>query len=180
MELKTWEELVIEKKHVAAVALGGLLLAGAVIFFANDAVNAPTPAAQNQAVVTVDAPVARPAPKKSAGGVMRDPFAAPAEFRQAVSADGRQDTGTAVPSSYSGGAGFKDSGKFQPSKPLALPVFQGAAISGDQRMAVLQMGEQSRSYRLGEKAGAFEVIGIEKDSITLSGPDGKVVLAMER
>jgi len=183
MELKTVEEFVIEKKHVAAVAFGGLLLAGAVIFYVNSAVSAPPAVGKAQSAVPAKAPanvaVVRPVPQKRDLGALRDPFAAPPEFRQEPAVSGQPQAVAAGP--VPGAAGMVAAAKPElRTQKTAPPMLQGIASSGDQRMAVLQLGSESRSYRLLERAGPYEVIAIEQDSVTLSGPDGKTVLAMER
>ena len=171
MELKTVEEFVIEKKHLAAVAFGGLLLAGAVIFYVNSAVTAPPLVSKAQPAASVNMPAVRPVPEKREAGTLRDPFAAPAEYRQTPAADGQEKLAAVN--------GRKPA--LQTTKAVSvLPVLQGIASSGDQRRVVLQLGAESRSYGLLEQAGAYEVVEIEKDSVTLSGPGGRVVLAMER
>ncbi|MBP2639060.1 MAG: hypothetical protein H6Q66_11 [Firmicutes bacterium] len=179
MEFKTVEEFVIEKKHVAAVAFGGLLLAGAVIFYVNSAVSAPPAVSKVQSAAPAKAPAVRPVPEKREAKEMRDPFAAPAEFRQESAVNGQAQAAAAGSVSGVAAPVAADANGLRAAK-AALPVLQGIAASGGQRMAVLQVGGQSRSYRLLERAGPYEVIAIEKDSVTLSGPDGKTVLAMER
>lgn len=179
MELKTVEEFVIEKKHVAAVAFGGLLLAGAVIFYVNSAVSAPPAVSKAPSAAPAKAPTARPIPEKRDGEVMRDPFAAPPEFRQAT-VDGKPQTAAARPVSDAAAVPAVGERNGLRTAKAARPVLQGIAARGGQRIAVLQVGGQSRSCRLLERAGPYEVIAIEKDSVTLSGQDGQTVLAMER
>jgi len=183
MELKTVEEFVIEKKHVAAVAFGGLLLAGAVIFYVNSAVSAPAAVSKAHSAaaanVPANVPAVRPVPGKRDLGALRDPFAAPPEFRQESAVNGQPNAAAAGPVYSVAAPAGGDKNGLRAAK-AAPPVLQGIASSGDQRMAVLQLGSASRSYRLLERAGPYEVIAIEQDSVTLSGPDGKTVLAMER
>jgi len=187
---ETGEEVGKEKKHVAAVMLGGLLLAGAVLFFAqrllSGSPDVSVAASKGKAAETIVVSAVSPAAQVREPKVLRDPFAAPGEnpaIRGAVSAPGGTVDGTGKPmmSGLKGasGAALVGNGVGAVGQPV-LPVLQGIAGSGGQWAAVLRVGAESRSYRLGERAGPYEVVEITRDAVTLAGPDGTAVLAMER
>ncbi len=190
MEHETGEEFGKEKKHVAAVMLGGLLLAGAVIFFAHrffaGSPSVPVARGQGQPAETVVVSAVSPAVQVREPKVLRDPFAAPGEGRANGAAAAAENPAIRGAVSPPGGA-VDETGKpmtaglkgVSAGRPV-LPVLQGIAGSSGQWAAVLQIGVESRSYRLGERAGPYEVMAITRDSVTLSGPDGTTVLAMER
>ena len=59
--------------------------------------------------------------------------------------------------------------------PVLTGVIEG---SGGRRVAILRQGNISRSYRVGESAGAYRVAAIGPRSVTLAGPGGTRVLTM--
>lgn len=59
--------------------------------------------------------------------------------------------------------------------PVLTGVIEG---SGGRRVAILRHGSISRSYRVGESAGAYRVAAIGPQSVTLTGPGGTRVLTM--
>ena len=59
--------------------------------------------------------------------------------------------------------------------PVLTGVIEGSA---GRRVAILRQGNISRSYRVGESAGAYRVAAIGPRSVTLEGPGGTRVLTM--
>ena len=177
---ETGEEVGKEKKHVAAVRIGGLLLAGAVLFFAHHVftvVPAPVAVHKEKPIETGVVSAVNPVPSARDRKPLRDPFAAPPEFRPTAVDVTEKPISPGLTRAY--GVAAAGSGVAATGHPV-LPVLHGIAGSGGQWAAVLQVGAESRSCRLGERAGPYEVTAITRDSVTLSGPDGTVVLAMER
>ena len=96
------------------------------------------------------------------GLAIRDIFSPPAEFSPQVT----------IPA-FTGPAG--NGGSFAAG---AMPVLTGVIGSADRSVAILRQGAVSRSYRIGESAGAYRVTEINARSVTLSGPGGTRVLTM--
>lgn len=101
--------------------------------------------------------------------VIRDPFAVPIQFQQ------QQQPVSAAPA----GAG---QGPQSPAGKTRgpLPVVQGIVGAGDAKVAILADGADSRSYRTGERIGAYVITAISNSSVTLRGPEGIVVVPMGR
>jgi hypothetical protein len=113
---------------------------------------AKPPAAVNKPVMPIGANVA--------GQTMRDVFAPPQEAVAAASSSAQ---------SGPGGTGPGQGG---------VPTLTGVIQGGGSRVVILRFGAISRSYREGDMAGAFKVDSIGAYSVTLSGPNGNVVLSM--
>ena len=59
--------------------------------------------------------------------------------------------------------------------PILTGVIEGSA---GRRVAILRQGNISRSYRVGESAGAYRITAIGPRSVTVTGPGGTRVLTM--
>ena len=70
----------------------------------------------------------------------------------------------------------------QPKTTPILPQFQlkGVAVSNGVAAAILESGADSRSYRIGEFAGPYQVRSIGVDAVVLEGPGGAHILRMRR
>lgn len=94
----------------------------------------------------------------------RDIFSPPAEFAALLPPTGnatvRGGTGPVAPMGPA---------------PLLTGVIEGSA---GRRVAILRQGNISRSYRVGEAAGAYRITAIGPRSVTLAGPGGTRVLTM--
>lgn len=98
----------------------------------------------------------------------RDPFAVPGEFQPR-------------PAGNPAGTGFTANG-YEPGgdrRPVN-PVLTGVVKAGSGRSAILRLGMDSRSYKIGDSAGPYRVISIGDTSVTLSGPSGEIVLGLGR
>ncbi len=174
MNIDDLRNIKIDNKNVAVVVIGGLLLAGTVIlyfklFSSAAAPVAPLPARPAQITGLPSQPTALKG--YAQGETMRDPFALPPELQQAT---------PAMPRSLGSGGG--SSGYTAPvheSSPM-LPQLNGVVSAGATRMAVLQYGAESRSYRVHERIGPYELTAVSDNSVTLLGPSGKIVLAVGR
>jgi hypothetical protein len=94
----------------------------------------------------------------------RDIFSPPAEFATLLPPTGN-------------GAVRGGTGLVAPTGPV--PVLTGVIEgSGGRRVAILRQGNISRSYRVGESAGAYRITAIGPRSVTLAGPGGTQVLTM--
>ncbi|MHC1759586.1 MAG: hypothetical protein AB9917_08765 [Negativicutes bacterium] len=98
----------------------------------------------------------------TAGLVIRDIFSPPAEFSPQVT----------IPA-FTGP--LRNGGSFDAGM---TPVLTGVIEGSDRRVAILRQGAVSRSYRIGESAGAYRITAISARSVTLSGPGGTTVLTM--
>ena len=95
----------------------------------------------------------------------RDIFSPPAEFAALL-----PPTGNGAP--RNGGVGPVTAGG---PAPVLTGVIEGSA---GRRVAILRQGNISRSYRVGESAGAYRITAIGVRSVTLQGPGGTRVLTM--
>ncbi|NMC31966.1 MAG: hypothetical protein GYA36_05825 [Veillonellaceae bacterium] len=115
------------------------------------------------------APAAKAAPLLPAGAAKvalptRDIFSPPVEFAAMLPPAGN-------------GAVHGVTGPVAPLGPA--PVLTGVIEgSGGRRVAILRQGNISRSYRVGESAGAYRITAIGPRSVTLAGPGGTRVLTM--
>ena len=97
------------------------------------------------------------------GQVMRDLFAPPSGYAALLAQP------VADPSARNGG---------KPSSTGPLPVLTGVIQGDGTRVAILRQGTISRSYRVGQEAGAYTVASIGGNSVTLTGPSGTTVLTI--
>lgn len=159
-----------QKKRLLIIVLFGLAAIGAVFLFTQP----PVPPAV--VLPTVAPPVPQPAspatsdankpilPKGAsvAGQVVRDIFSPPAEYARLLPQEPR-------PGSPGGGPAISAG---------PTPVLTGILSGDGTRVAILRQGAVSRSYRVGESAGAYRIASIGADVVTLAGPSGTVVLMM--
>ena len=64
------------------------------------------------------------------------------------------------------------------SPQAGVPKLTGVIQGGGSKVVILRFGNISRSYREGESAGPYKIESIGAYSVTLSGPNGNVVLTM--
>ncbi len=55
----------------------------------------------------------------------------------------------------------------------AKPVLTGVIVAGHVGSAIIQFGNDSRSYRRGDFVGPYQVVAIGNQSVTLQGPEGR-------
>lgn len=60
------------------------------------------------------------------------------------------------------------------------PQLSGIIGGGGNRVAIIRFSGMSRSYRVGESLGAYQILEIGPDSVTLTGPGGSTLLTMGR
>jgi len=58
------------------------------------------------------------------------------------------------------------------------PVLTGVIVGEGSRVAILRQGTISRSYRVGESAGAYQIASIGDRSVTLASPGGTTIVTM--
>ena len=164
-----------KQKWWLVIGLLGVAVLLATLLFSGP--NVPTPAVlpPPQPTASSAAPGAT-APAKSSTPVLpngaakaalptRDIFAPPAEFAALL-----PPTGNGAP--RNGGVGPVTAGG---PAPVLTGVIEGSA---GRRVAILRQGNISRSYRVGESAGAYRITAIGVRSVTLQGPGGTRVLTM--
>ena len=159
-----------KQKRWLVIGLLGVAVLLATLLFSGP--NVPTPA-----VLPPPQPPASPAaPAKASTPVLpngaakaalptRDIFAPPAEIAALL-----PPTGNGAP--RNGGVGPVTAAG---PAPVLTGVLEGSA---GRRVAILRQGNISRSYRVGESAGAYRVAAIGPRSVTLEGPGGTRVLTM--
>lgn len=152
------------RQRLTAMVVFGVVLVG--LFYYNDSpevVMAPPPVKQGVPVASGGGP--KIPQGYEPGQIVRDPFAMPKEFEPAnphIPASGApSDPGTA------GRIGAGSS---------AIPTVNGI-VGGDGRwMAIIQYGAESRSYKVQDYVGPYQVTAITSDTVTVWGPGGRSVL----
>ena len=151
-----------------AVLLATLLLSGPNVPLPGALPPPQPPASPVAPVATAPAKPSAPVlPNGAAKAAMptRDIFAPPAEIAALL-----PPTGNGAP--RNGGVGPVTAGG---PAPVLTGVIEGSA---GRRVAILRQGNISRSYRVGESAGAYRITAIAVRSVTLQGPGGTRVLTM--
>lgn len=158
-----------KQKWWLVIGLLGVAVLLATLLFSGPNVPAP-------AVLPPQPPASPAAPAKASTPVLpngaakaalptRDIFSPPAEFAVLL-----PPTGNGAP--RNGGVGPVTAGG---PAPVLTGVIEGSA---GRRVAILRQGNISRSYRVGESAGAYRITAIGVRSVTLQGPGGTRVLTM--
>ena len=152
------------KQRLTAMVVFGVVLVG--LFYYNDSSEvAVAPPLVKQGIPVASAGGPKIPQGYEPGQIVRDPFAIPKEFEPAkphISANG-------VPSDP-GAAGRIGAGS------SAIPTVNGI-VGGDGRwMAVIQYGAESRSYKVQDYVGPYQVTAITSNTVTISGPGGRSVL----
>ena len=164
-----------KQKRWLVIGLLGVALLLATLLLSGPNVPAPAVLPPPQPPASPAAPVAT-APGKPSTPVLpngaakaalptRDIFSPPAEIAALL-----PPTGNGVP--RNGGAGPVTAAG---PAPVLTGVIEGSA---GRRVAILRQGNISRSYRVGESAGAYRITAIGVRSVTLQGPGGTRVLTM--
>ena len=154
-----------KKRLLILVLFGVAAVAAILIWMPEPRVTAPAvvpPGIASPATSSRASAPTLPQGAATAGRTIRDIFSPPAEFSPQVT----------IPA-FAGQAG--NGGSFAAG---AMPVLTGVIGSADRSVAILRQGAVSRSYRIGESAGAYRVTEINARSVTLSGPGGTRVLTM--
>jgi len=182
----------VKKKRLLIIGLFGLVATGTILVVTDPALSpfvaSPGPgsltSAPPQAIRSTNNPGSPAIPAnaningknpvlpqgaKVAGQVIRDIFAPPAEFARMLPKE--TPTGATVPVMPAVGPEVFAAAE-------AAPVLTGIIIGDSTRVAILRQGTTSRSYRVGESAGAYRVSAIGPRSVTIAGPYGTRVLTM--
>lgn len=105
---------------------------------------------------------------------VRDPFAVPKEFQPVVAP---------VPpelppvKSHASVSGINSSSSNLPESQLMLV---GVVSGGGQKVAIIKNGSNSRTYQIEDFVGPYQLLSVEKTSVTLWGPQGEKVLTLAR
>lgn len=128
---------------------------------------APGPVGKQEALMPMSASAGGVLPNgHNPAAIVRDPFAMPIEFQQ-----------QAVNPVPAAGAGR---GQQADKVRDMLPVVQGIVSAGAAKVAIIAVGADSRSYRIGEQAGSYAITDISNSSVTLKGPEGTILVPMGR
>jgi len=159
-------------KRLLGIAAIGCIAIGATVLFTQPELisNLPKDLQRNPVGVVAQAPktnlTGKPVMPEGSGvpgQVMRDLFAPPSGYAALLAQP------VADPSARNGG---------KPSSTGPLPVLTGVIQGDGTRVAILRQGTISRSYRVGQEAGAYTVASIGGNSVTLTGPSGTTVLTI--
>lgn len=128
---------------------------------------APGPVGQQEDVMPISVAAEGTLPNGyNPAAVVRDPFAMPAQFQQ--------QSPNAVP--------ITGVGRSQQADKVrdVLPAVQGIVSAGNVKVAIIAVGSDSQSYRIGDRVGSYVIASISTSSVTLKGPEGTVVVPMGR
>lgn len=102
--------------------------------------------------------------------LMRDPFAVPKEFQPVTTPVSRQQPNA---------AGLAP-GVTSPKTPDIQLILVGIVSGGGNNVAIIKSAGNSRSYQIEDYVGTYQLVAVEKKSVTLQGPQGRKVLTLER
>jgi hypothetical protein len=176
--MKFWNGLPTRQKVLAVVFLLTLLVAGIQLY---SSLEEPAP--------VTGAAAANPNNNFQPQGqvlstptlaVLRDPFAVPSGYVGTVK---DHPPSAASPASSSNSAAsapqFGTSGTFSGAKKDAASPnlsLTGIVGSGDSKSTIIRYGSDSRSYRIHDQVGPYEIMAISDHSVTLAGSTGHKVL----
>lgn len=104
------------------------------------------------------------------GKVLRDPFAVPKQFAPAQEPVAVK---AVLPTAVRSMAAAKRTA-------VARPVLTGVVGAGGNWAAIIRLGDDSRSYQLGEYAGSYQIVAITGDSVTVVSAQDSLVLTVGR
>lgn len=104
------------------------------------------------------------------GKVLRDPFAVPKQFAPISESAAVE---AALPTAVRSIPSAKRTA-------VAKPVLTGVVGADGKWAAIIRFGDDSRSYQLGEYAGSYQIVAITVNSVTVTGPEGALVLPVGR
>lgn len=168
-----------KKKRLLILILFGVAAVAATLLLTESSVPAPQPVTKapsqgapaagqpgaSAPIAAASVPGSPVMPKGAAGNgqTMRDIFSPPAGYVAPL-------PGTGTTAGGPGGPAFSAAGM--------PPVLTGVIMGDSTRVAILRQGTISRSYRIGESAGSYQVVAIDARSVTLEGPSGTINLTM--
>ena len=178
-------EIPKDKIRIAFLLLIGILLVGATYYtYHTKDLDKQTAVAVAPLSSNFDgAAASKPVMPKGHGlnQTMRDPFAVPPDLAgyTAVNAVLPQ---TATKSNSSNNPvtsnSIKPSGQASPT--IQKPILTGVVMGDGDKVAIIGLNGENRWYRVGSMIGAYKLLSIHSDSVTLWGPQGKLVLEVGR
>lgn len=88
----------------------------------------------------------------------------------------RQEEKTAPPSAA---VEMKKTGAADKKAAPVLPVLRGVAGGNGRQVAIIELGVESKVLQPGEMIGAYELLELKGDSVSLKGPQGLLILRRE-
>ncbi len=178
-----WNKLPTRQKVLAVVLIGVLIIAGIQLYpAAEQSVNVTSEGGNPNSNFRPPAPVV-PTPDRA---VLRDPFAVPPGY--AVTQQQQQPSPVSAPSfdhyAAAPAPNFGTTGTFTGAKAganvSASPALSltGVVGSGDSKSIIIRYGSDSRSYRIHDQVGPYEIVAISDHSVTLAGSAGHKVLLL--
>jgi len=156
-----------KRKRLLVSVLFGVATIAATLFWTESYSTVPmppttvVPTVSQKTAITAQTPT-MPKGAESVGLMVRDIFSPPVEY-------------SALLPSPSNGAS-RSGGQAVLAGPA--PVLTGVIAGEDSRVAILRQGTISRSYRVGESAGAYRIDSIGDRSVTLASPGGTTIVTM--
>lgn len=178
-----WNKLLTRQKILAVVFVLVLVVAGIQLYpSAEQSVNVTSAVGNQNGNFQPPAPVV-PTPTLA---VLRDPFAVPQGYAF-VKEQPPSPSSSPAPSAdhYAAPApNFGTTGTFTGAtagtNASASPMINltGVVGSGDSKSIIIRYGSDSRSYRIHDQVGPYEIVAISDHSVTLAGSVGHKVLLL--
>lgn len=168
MEFMSFFRRLTRKQVLLAIVVFGAVLA-ITIYYDDKPETASAPAALPDNPAVKNAPAQAIVPKGFQPGnanALRDPFAVPKQFEPVKPpSNGPLASPAGVPTGKTA---------------VATPLLSGVVGGDDKWVAIIQLGDQSRSYQLQDYVGNYQIVAIAGDSATLVGPGGPIMLSVGR
>ena len=176
-----WHGLPTRQKVLAVVFILTLLIAAIQFYSSSEAPVSVTGAAGNGTSNFQPKGQVLPTPSLA---VLRDPFAVPPgyagnvkEQQQSLSSPALSPANKAASAPNFGTAGTFSGGKVAGNSSPNLSL-TGIVGSGDSKSTIIRYGSDSRSYRMYDHVGPYEIVAIGDRSVTLAGSTGHKVLLL--
>jgi Tfp pilus assembly protein PilP len=166
MEFMSFFRRLTRKQVLLAILVFSAVLA-ITIYYDDKPETASAPAVQPDDAAVKSAPPQAIVPKGFQAGnanALRDPFAVPKQFEPVKPPGGGP---LASPAGVPAGKTIVDT-----------PLLSGVVGGDGKWVAIIQLGDQSRSYQLQDYVGNYQVVAIAGDSATLAGPGGPIMLSV--
>jgi hypothetical protein len=180
--MKFWNELPTRQKILAVAFLVVLIVAGVQFYPSIEPSVNVTGAGGSQNGNVQPPPLIVPQPVVA---VRRDPFAVPPAY---VTKEQQQSPSLSSAPSLAHNAApapnFGTTGTFTGAKAganvSASPTISltGVVDSGDSKSIIIRYGSDSRSYRIYDQVGPYEIVAISDHAVTLAGSAGHKVLLL--
>jgi hypothetical protein len=182
-----WNGLPTRQKILAVVFILTCVLAGISLYSSSDEPAGTGTTSNSNGSLQPKAPISpttAKSPQPQAFAVLRDPFSVPQGYRTAAPTQQQAQQFLSPSSSSSANAApapnFATLGTFNGANTAAAagPAMNltGVVGAGSSKAIIIRSGSGSRSYRMHDQVGPYEIVDIGDRSVTLEGTTGQKVL----